>query len=188
MMDCTTASKLIMKYLDGEATDFEKKLLYEHVNDCKTCGLEFKALTDTFSALNSVKMEEPPEALEESVITKIIAEDRSREKTRLYILAAAFIISGWAALMSIFKYTPLVDVIVNSFNSILSFIRDLAPIAGSIVYRSFTEVLKLFVIERAVREAGSAIMWAYSPVLTVVIILMAVILLLYDYMFKLIGR
>lgn len=182
MMDCSAASGLIMKYLDGEATDFESKLLFEHLDGCKSCHLEFKALSDTLSMLGSVKMDEPPENMEESVLTRITAEDRSRGKARLYIMAAAFASSGWGVLMGIFKYTPLPKILGDSLWSIFYFIKDLAPIIGRVLYDGLSGILKFFTIERAVGRAAEAIMWSYSPALLVMIILMALVLLLYDYM------
>lgn len=188
MMECSTVSELIMKYLDGETTDFENRLLSEHVKECKNCRFELKALSDTFSALDSVKMEEPPIEMEEAVIGRILAEDRSKIKTSFWIIAAAFAISGWAALMGIYKFTPIVKVLENCLYSVFYIIEDFISIAGNIIYGGFTGILKLFVLERAVGRAGDAIIGVYSPVLMGMIILMAGALLLYDYMFNLIRR
>lgn len=188
MMDCSTASGLIMKYLDGEATDFENRLLSEHIKECKSCRLELKALSDTFSALDSVKMEDAPGTLEETVIGRVLAEDKGKSKTNLWILAAAFAISGWAVLMGIFKFTPIAEVLEKCLDSVLYFTEDFVLIAGSIIYDGFTGIMKLFVLERAVGRAGDAIIGAYSSVFMGMIILMAGALLLYSYMYNLIRR
>lgn len=188
MMECSTASKLIMKYLDRETTDVENTLLSEHVKECKSCRLELKALSGTFSALNSVKMEEPPASMEEAVLMRIITEDKSKRKIGLWILAAVFSISGWASLIGIFKFTPIIEILEGRLNSAFYVIEDFASIVSSMIYDGFAGILKLFVLERAADIAGDAIIWTYGPIVMGMTFLIAGALLLYGYLFKLIRR
>jgi hypothetical protein len=43
--------RLIQEYLDNEINDQEKRLLFEHINQCPACNQEFRALSNIDSAL-----------------------------------------------------------------------------------------------------------------------------------------
>lgn len=190
-MDCKAASELIMKYLDRKITNKEEQLLYEHLDSCEDCSLEFETLKDACMIIEDMGFEEPPFDLEKVVISRIKKEDAAEARIRGWMKGAAVftaIVAGWIGIMCLFLYTPALSILMDCFYNFLSLSSGFLKFAGRIWREGLSASVKLLTVGRAFGVVQRALIGMYSVVIVAMIVLMAVILNLYGYMFKSIRR
>lgn len=185
-MDCSTVSKLMMEYLDGQIDKEDEILLMKHIEGCADCSFEFQALRETFSIIDQIEMEEPSVSFEEKVMKRVREENAAlkRSRTILFItLSLVAVIAGWFGIIYAMSG--------NETGSVFSIINQAASVFYSIftfVYRiwySIIEVLvKILAVGRAMSVVREAVLETYDTLIIAAVALVFAMLKLYDYAYK----
>lgn len=182
-MDCRKSSELMMKYLDGEADYEQERLLFEHLESCGDCRMEFQSLKETFSMLEDMTMEDAPKDIEHNVISRIEEMEETKAKSR-WLTLTAVILTAWMGLTCLVLYTPFLDMLIGCFNSFLDILGHIPVLLENVFCFVVTSVSKLIVLVRAFSMSLKAFVDMNGIIVLAMLVLMAVILRLYGYMLK----
>lgn len=106
-MDCPDVFNLMNRYIDGEITPEEERVLEFHLGRCKDCQQEFAEMKEMNIFLNTL---EPSHNFTDQVMTKIQEEKKNRYKRWLpkslkgwtsvaaILLLCTFLSNGWVGL------------------------------------------------------------------------------------------
>ncbi|MDR1067488.1 MAG: zf-HC2 domain-containing protein [Clostridiales bacterium] len=81
-ISCAFANRIIMKYMDGRATEKELALLRAHAGECPSCGEDLELYGRLMTDFNQECLEEAPDGFDDAVMTKIAALDITRESVQ----------------------------------------------------------------------------------------------------------
>jgi predicted anti-sigma-YlaC factor YlaD len=186
-MDCKAASDLIMKSLDNEITNEERAVLYGHLDKCRDCSLEYEALKETFSLLESVELEDPPDDLERVVISRIREEDKVKVLNRKWLTMIITILAiavGWILLACLFLYTPAADIIKIIMSGLLLIAGNLFRIAGNIIRVVLSIATKIWIMGKVFVVVGNAFIEMYNTILITIILFILTMSSFYSYTLK----
>lgn len=187
-MDCKISSELMMKYIDGDASPDEEKLLFQHLEVCRCCSLEFQALKDTISLLDTVDAEDAPEDLEDRVVAHITMIKEKKAHIRSFGITAALVAAAWVGFSLIMLYTPFAEVLAGCFNAFMDLLSTALSSIGAVLSAIVIYLAKILTLGRALDVAVTAIINSYGIILAALVISMAFILKIYGYMFKGVRR
>ncbi|SHI39784.1 anti-sigma factor family protein [Lutispora thermophila] len=103
-MECSEVSNLIMKYIDGDISEVELKLLNKHILSCESCHEEFQMMTEMIKCINEMPEISPPCDLEEKIMNRINREREASSMVNMLIGAAGMF--AFAYYMIIFVILP----------------------------------------------------------------------------------
>lgn len=106
-MECSEISNLIMKYVDGDISEVERKLLNKHKLSCERCNQEFEMMTEMIKCINELPEVSPPYDFEAKVMSKI-SKQRVRS-SMLNMLIGAVGMLAFAYYMIIFVILPFIQ-------------------------------------------------------------------------------
>ena len=141
-MDCKTASMLMMEFIDGEINELGKNKLYEHLDKCKDCSEEFSLLTDSLDMIDSLDELDPPEGIEDLVLSRIDTKKYKSEK-RSITKALSIILGLFTAMSGYLLYTffrnpyELKEVLIVNIIKLLNFTVLTLPKILSIIEDNF---------------------------------------------------
>lgn len=187
-MDCRISSEMMMKYFDGEIGVDDEKLLFQHLESCADCSFEFRELKATFAMLDSVEMEDAPENLEVKVLSSIDEARKSGQRIKKILGVSFVILALWIGFYCLMIYTPFLDTILGCLNSFFEMINYCFAFAGNAVYFLLTSFAKALVLGRALDVVIKAALDSYGLIIAALMLLMAIVLRLYGYMFKIVRR
>jgi predicted anti-sigma-YlaC factor YlaD len=176
-----------MKYLDGEINIEEEKLLNEHLKLCKECRLEFAALKDTYSMLENVELEEPPDNVEQAVLSQIEREDAARNRIKAWRIGAlvlAGILAALAGLIYLFSFTPFVSIMIDNTKNLLFISSGAVRYLERVLYTALAAGAKFLTVGRALSIVQRALIETYSTLIIVMVLSFMIILKFYNHIFK----
>lgn len=123
-MNCKTSEKLIMKYVDGEISEDEARLLNSHITQCSSCRADFYFYDGLIKSLNEFEEIEAPVTFEAEVMAKINALDynyagsgyRTEHKVFNVVLGVFSVIMGGGVVLFIFR-EPILNALLGSEQS-----------------------------------------------------------------------
>lgn len=187
-MDCRISSEMMMKYFDGEIGVDDEKLLFQHLESCADCSFEFRELKATFSMLEAVEMEDAPDDMEIKVISRIEEAQETDLKSKKILGISFIILASWMGLFCLILYTPFVETILECMNSFFGMISYCLNFAGNALFLLFTSFAKVLVLGRVFDVVMKAVLDNCTITMVVLIPLMAIVIRLYGYMFKIVRR
>lgn len=104
-MECSQMSDLIMKYLDGDISEVELKLLNKHKLSCEACRKEFIIMTEMAEIINDLPELEAPYGFEEKVMDKLkLQKSRTSMFNMLIGAAGLFVFAYYMILYAIIPF------------------------------------------------------------------------------------
>lgn len=103
-MECGKISDLIMKYLDGDISEVELKLLNKHKLTCEACRREFEIMTEMAKCINELPELSAPYGFESKVMGRLKQQKSRISMVNMQIGAAGLFV--FAYYMAIFVIVP----------------------------------------------------------------------------------
>lgn len=117
-MECSKISDFIMKYIDGDISEVELKMLNRHMLCCEECSRELQILTEMSKCISELPEIEAPAGLEARVMARI-KQQRSQASMLNMLMGAAGLLV-FAYYMTIFAILPFFREL-GAFQMILSY-------------------------------------------------------------------
>ncbi|MDD2481609.1 MAG: zf-HC2 domain-containing protein [Lutispora sp.] len=133
-MECGEISGLIMKYMDGDISEVEQKLLDKHKLSCEKCSKEFEILTEMAEFISGLPELSAPAGFESRVMERI---RHQRSRTSMFNM-----LMGTAGLL-VFAYYMTIFVIVPGFqeSGILQIIFGYGSIVLKLIGECITKII-----------------------------------------------
>jgi hypothetical protein len=153
MSGCKDFQKIMQTVLDRTAAEKERACLEEHMNLCRNCAMEYKALQLSLDLLVSMPVPEPhAEFTSETVkkafkAKKLLAHRRRIISLCLSLLPAiisSFIFAGWSlvlqpairrGLLSVVRGLSQCSGLLTAFDKMVSVISSVLWVLGSAIYK-----------------------------------------------------
>jgi hypothetical protein len=158
------------------------------LESCSGCSFEFRELKTTFSMLDSVEMEDAPENLEYKVISRIEEAREAGHRVKKMLGISSVILAAWVGLCCLILFTPFLDTILGCMDSFFKMIDYAFISVGNILYSVLIFFARIMVVGRALDSALKSTLDMYGMIIAAMVMLMAIILRLYGYMFKSVRR
>ncbi|MTI46769.1 anti-sigma factor family protein [Sporosalibacterium faouarense] len=125
-MDCQKASILMMEYIDGTINESDKISLLGHIEECEDCNEEFSLLVESIDLVENMEELEPPEDMENLVMSSIDL-NRYSIKTKVWnitlaLFATITIMMGTTAYVAYSKLGFLKEVFIALTIKVVNFI------------------------------------------------------------------
>ena len=117
-MECSKISDFIMKYIDGDISEVELKMLNRHMLYCEDCRREFQILTEMSKCISELPEVEAPASLEAKVMARI--KQQRTQSSMLSMLLGAAGLFVFAYYMAIFAILPFFREL-GTFQMMLSY-------------------------------------------------------------------
>ena len=135
-MNCKNSEKLIMKYVDGELSEEEAKLLNGHITKCSECKAEFYFYDNMLKSFGNFEEVEAPETFEADVMAKITAlghnysevEYKVEHKVLGAVLGTFSVIIGGGVALFVFR-EPILNAVTGG-ETVSPYYAKLAEISG----------------------------------------------------------
>lgn len=143
-MKCEEAESYIMKYMDGEITKEEAKILNEHLLDCAFCKESFFIYDKMQEELKSMPLYEAPENFELEVMTKIVQISENEYEIQYslshkiwgVIWGTFTVIFGTGTILAFYREPIMMSLAENPYFA--DKIKNLMPIADEITKQGET--------------------------------------------------
>lgn len=131
-MECGKMSDLIMKYLDGNISEVELKLLNRHMISCEKCSKEFEIMTEISELINELPEISAPADFESKVMHRIKQQKAQTSMVNMLIGAVGLFI--FAYYMILFVIVPFFQE-RGAFQMILGYSSFILNLIGEYITR-----------------------------------------------------